>query len=131
MSIAEAYDIPAARQPLVPPSPPRRTMGLFRRMVAMRKNAIDTWGPRSYEEDVIQTRFFGRNSFIVNAPDAIRHVLVDNYENYVRTPAAIRVLQADARRRAADRRGPRLEASAPHAGARRSRRAPWARWSRI
>jgi cytochrome P450 len=92
VSIAEAYDIPAAR-PLVPPSPPRRTMSLFRRIIAMRKNAIDTWGPRSYEEDVIQTRFFGRNNFIVNAPDAIRHVLVDNYENYVRTPAAIRVLK--------------------------------------
>src|SRR4030088_2206992 len=68
-------------------------MNLFWRMVAMRKNAIDTWGPRSYEEDVIQTGFFGRNSFILNAPDAIRHVLVDNYENYVRTPAAIRVLK--------------------------------------
>src|ERR1700716_4251994 len=68
-------------------------MGLFRRMAAMRKNAIDTWGPRSYEEDVIQTGFFGRNSFIPNTPDAIRHVLVDNYENYVRTPAAIRVLK--------------------------------------
>jgi cytochrome P450 len=93
VSIAEAYELPAARSPLIPPSPPRRTMSLFRRMVAMRKNAIDTWGPRSYEEDVIQTRFFGRNSFIVNAPDAIRHILVDNYENYVRTPAAIRVLR--------------------------------------
>jgi unspecific monooxygenase len=68
-------------------------MSLFRRVVAMRKNAIDTWGPRSYEEDVIQTRFFGRNSFILNTPDSIRHVLVDNYENYVRTPAAIRVLK--------------------------------------
>jgi unspecific monooxygenase len=93
VSIAEAYDAPAARQPLVPPSPPRRTMSLFRRMVAMRKNAIDTWGPRSYEEDVIQTRFFGRNSFILNTPESIRHVLVDNYENYVRTPAAVRVLR--------------------------------------
>jgi cytochrome P450 len=93
VSIAEAYEIPAARQPLVPPSPPRRTMGLLRRMAAIRKNVIDTWGPRSYEEDVIQTRFFGRNNFIVNAPDAIRHVLVDNYENYVRMPAAIRVLK--------------------------------------
>ncbi|MEA2976359.1 MAG: hypothetical protein QOF19_1879, partial [Alphaproteobacteria bacterium] len=88
MSIAEAYDIPVARQPLVPPTPPRRTMSLFRRVVAMRKNAIETSGPRSYEEDVIQTGFFGRNSFILNTPDAIRHVLVDNYENYVRTPAA-------------------------------------------
>jgi cytochrome P450 len=93
VSIAEAYHAPVARAPLVPPSPPRRTMNLLRRMVAMRKNAIDTWGPRSYEEDLIQTRFFGRNNFIVNSPDAIRHVLVDNYENYVRTPAAVRVLK--------------------------------------
>jgi unspecific monooxygenase len=93
VSIAEAYDVAAVRQPLVPPSPPRRTMSLLRRLVAMRKNAIDTWGPRSYQEDVIQTGFFGRNSFILNTPDTIRHVLVDNYENYVRTPAAIRVLR--------------------------------------
>src|SRR6195952_1376854 len=93
VSIAEAYAPPVPRHPLVPPSPPRRTRSLFRRMMAMRKNAIDTWGPRSYEEDVIQTRFFGRNNFIVNAPDAIRHVLVDNYENYVRMPVAIRMLK--------------------------------------
>ncbi len=48
------------------------------RMVAMRKSAIGTWGQRAYEEDVIQGRFFGRSSFILNTPDAIRHVLVDN-----------------------------------------------------
>jgi unspecific monooxygenase len=36
---------------------------------------------------------FGRNSFIINTPDAIRHVLVDNHENYTRTPAGIRVLR--------------------------------------
>ena len=37
--------------------------------------------------------FFGRSSFILNTPDAIRHVLVDNYENYTRTPAGFRVLR--------------------------------------
>jgi unspecific monooxygenase len=37
--------------------------------------------------------FFSRSSFILNTPDAIRHVLVDNYENYTRTPAGIRVLR--------------------------------------
>jgi cytochrome P450 len=95
VSIAEAYDIPAARQPLVPPSPPRApsNMGPFGRVAAMRKNAIGSWGQRSYEEDIIQVRFFGRASFVLNTPDSIRHVLVDNYENYVRTPAAIRVLK--------------------------------------
>jgi len=95
MSIAEAYGTPVTRQPLVPPSPPRApdTMTAFGRMMAMRESAIGTWGQRAYEEDIIEGRFFGRGSFILNTPDAIRHVLVDNYENYVRTPAAIRVLR--------------------------------------
>src|ERR1700704_5455795 len=94
MSIAEAYGTPVTRQPLVPPSPSRApdTMTAFGRMMAMRESAIGTWGQRAYEEDIIEGRFFGRGSFILNTPDAIRHVLVDNYENYVRTPAAIRVL---------------------------------------
>jgi cytochrome P450 len=95
MSIAEAYDVPLARAPLVPPSPPRAppTMGPIGRMVAMRTSAIATWGQRAYEEDAIQGRFFGRGSFILNTPDAIRHVLVDNWENYTRTPVGLRVLR--------------------------------------
>src|SRR3954449_9934181 len=95
MSIAEAYDIPAARAPLVPPSPPRAPddMNVFGRMKAIRISPIGMWGQRAYEEDIIQGRFFGRGSFILNAPDAIRHVLVDNYENYTRTPVSFRVLR--------------------------------------
>jgi cytochrome P450 len=95
VSIAEAWDVAVTRQPLVPPSPPRasETMNLFGRMAAMRRSAIETWGQRAYEEDIVQGRFFGRSSFILNTPDAIRHVLVDNYENYTRTPVGIRVLR--------------------------------------
>src|SRR6266436_3639867 len=63
------------------------------RMAAMRVSPIGTWGQRAYEEDIVQGRFLGRASFILNTPDAIRHVLVDNYENYTRTPAGIRVLR--------------------------------------
>ena len=94
MSIAEAYDVPAAR-PLVPPSPPRApdNMSAFGRIAAMRESAISTWGQRAYEEDIVRGRFFGRSSFIVNTPEAIRHVLIDNYENYRRTPAGYRVLR--------------------------------------
>jgi cytochrome P450 len=95
VSIARAYDTPVTRPPLVPPSPPRapEDMSARARMAAMRVSAIGTWGQRAYEEDIIRGRFFGRNSFILNIPDAIRHVLVDNYENYERTPASIRVLR--------------------------------------
>src|SRR5947208_7582776 len=63
------------------------------RMAAMRVSPIGTWGQRAYEEDIIRGRFFGRSSFVLNTPDAIKHVLVDNYENYPRTPAGIRVLR--------------------------------------
>ncbi len=95
MSSAEALDIPAAPMPLVPPSPPRaaENIGPFGRMAAMRKSAIGTWGQRAYEDDIVRGRFFGHASFILNAPDDIRHVLVDNYENYTRTAAGIRVLR--------------------------------------
>ena len=95
MSIAEAWDRPVTRQPLVPPSAPRapETMTFFGRLAAMRESVIGTWGQRAYEEDILQGRFFGHSSFILNTPDAIRHVLVDNYENYTRTPVGFRVLR--------------------------------------
>ncbi len=95
MSIAEAWDMPVKRAPLVPPSPPRApdTMTAFGRLAAMRESPINAWGQRAYEDDIVRGRFFGRSSFILNTPDAIRHVLVDNYENYTRTPAGIRVLR--------------------------------------
>ena len=99
MSIAEALDIQAwdmpTRRPLMPPTPPRAPDGMtaFGRLKAMGENPISTWGNRAYQEDVVRGRFFRRSSFILNTPDAIRHVLVDNYENYIRTPAAIRVLR--------------------------------------
>jgi cytochrome P450 len=95
MSIADAYDMPAARKRLVPPSPPRApdNMTAFGRMRAIRVSPIGSWSQRAYEEDIVRGRFFGRSSFILNNPDAIRHVLVDNYENYTRTPAGIRVLR--------------------------------------
>jgi len=95
VSIAEACDLPVTRAPLVPPSPPRApdNTTAIGRMATMRDSVIATWSQRAYEEDIIQGRFFGHGSFILNTPDAIRHVLVDNYENYSRTPAGMRVLR--------------------------------------
>src|ERR1700748_3877229 len=95
MSIAETYDLPVTQTPLVPPQPPRapETMGALQRMRVMSKSPIETWSQRAYEDDVLHGRFFNRSSFILNRPDAIRHVLVDNYENYTRTPTGFRVLR--------------------------------------
>ena len=95
MSIAEVYDSPVAQKPLVPSTPPRApdNLSTLGRMRLMGVNPIATWGQRAYEEDVIQGQFFGRSSFILNTPDAIKHVLVDNYENYTRTPTGFRLLR--------------------------------------
>ena len=96
MSIAEAWDIPATRRRLVPPHPPRapENMTALERLAMMRESPIGTWGQRAYEDDIIRGRFFLlRASYILNTADAIRHVLVDNYENYSRTPAGLRVLR--------------------------------------
>jgi unspecific monooxygenase len=68
-------------------------MTALERLAAMRESAIGTWGQRAYEEDILRGRFLRHSSFILNTPDAIRHVLVDNYENYTRTPAGFRVLR--------------------------------------
>ena len=88
-------NIASVRRPIVPPAPPRAPddMSFFGRLAVIRRNMIATWGQRAYEEEVIKGRFFLRNSFILNQPDAIRHVLLTNYENYSRTPAGIRMLR--------------------------------------
>src|SRR5258708_4748433 len=95
MSIAEAHDMPVTKPRLVPPHPPRASenMTVLGRIMAIRTNAIGSWGPPAYEQDIVCGRFLGRNSFVLNEPGAIRHVLVDNYENYTRTPFAFRVLR--------------------------------------
>lgn len=88
-------NIASVRRPIIPPTPPRAPddMSFFGRVAVLRQNMIATWGQRAYEEDVIKGRFFLHNSFILNQPDAIRHVLLSNYENYTRTPAGIRMLR--------------------------------------
>lgn len=88
-------NIASVRRPIIPPTPPRASddMSFLGRVAVLRQNMIATWGQRAYEEDVIKGRFFLRNSFILNQPDAIRHVLLNNYENYSRTPAGIRMLR--------------------------------------
>ncbi|MFL5337383.1 MAG: cytochrome P450, partial [Geminicoccaceae bacterium] len=54
---------------------------------------IGTWPRRAYEEAVFERPFFGRRTMLLNAPEAVRHVLVEARERYGRTPATLRLLQ--------------------------------------
>src|SRR5260370_40005654 len=65
------------------------------RMVAgaLRGNALAAFPPEAFEEDFVVQRFLGRQHILLQRPDAIRHVLVDNPTNYMRSPAVLRVLR--------------------------------------
>ncbi len=80
MSIADVLDARAERPTLIPPRPPvaPEKLSTLGRLSLIRKNPIAVWGQRAYEDDIIQAPFFGRSSFILNTPAAIRHVLVEN-----------------------------------------------------
>src|SRR5438067_2706946 len=58
----------------------------------MRKNVLAAFSERAFEEEVLSRRLFGRVQLTLNRPEAIRHVLIDNAENYARTRATIRLL---------------------------------------
>jgi cytochrome P450 len=60
---------------------------------ALRENALLAFPPAAFEEDVIVRSFLGRQQIILNRPQAIHHILVENPDNYRRTPATIRMLR--------------------------------------
>jgi cytochrome P450 len=79
----------------VPPHPPLpgQELSFFGFLRAVRTNALTMWTEAAYQEDVVVRRFLGRSQMLLNAPDAIHRVLVDNPANYRRSPASIRVLR--------------------------------------
>lgn len=83
------------REPVVPPAPRPATavLPLWRTLSQLRRNALSTWGEPAYELEIVGRPFLGRMSFLVNHPDAVRRVLVENAGNYGRTPATIRILR--------------------------------------
>ncbi|MFL5182054.1 MAG: cytochrome P450 [Microvirga sp.] len=85
----------AGSKRLVPPAPEPApdVVGPFELARRMRTNGVTVYARPAYEEEVLRRSFFGRASLVLNAPDAIRHVLVDNHEAYTRTNATLRILR--------------------------------------
>jgi len=79
----------------VPPRPPMPSAPLpfFAFLRAVRTNALEIWAEPAYEEAVLSRRFLGRTNMLINAPEAIHRVLVDNPGNYRRSPASVRILR--------------------------------------
>lgn len=75
------------------PEPPPADLPWYRLISAFRTNALGSWPARAYDEKLLKRRFLGRTSLLLNAPDAIRQILVDEHSRFSRTPATIRILR--------------------------------------
>jgi cytochrome P450 len=77
-------DLTTTQPPLRPPAPEPRTrplgpLGLYR---ALRTNAITAWRAEAYEEPYIADRNMLGGYVLLNDPELIRRVLVENAANY-------------------------------------------------
>ena len=86
--------VAAKSRPLIPPKPEPAPdhMGALDLARRVRTNGLTVYAPAAYEEEILRRSFFGRSSFLLNSPEAIRHVLVDHHDDYGRLNATIRVL---------------------------------------
>ena len=60
---------------------------------ALRGDALGAFPSEAFEQEVVVHRLLGRSQFIINRPEAIRHILVENAGNYARPAPTIRVLR--------------------------------------
>ncbi len=79
-------------RPPLPPRPARSPQGLGL-LRALRTNVLDLWPDAAYESEVLEQSFFGRKLILLNSPEAIRHVLIENDINYGRSPIRMRILR--------------------------------------
>lgn len=60
---------------------------------ALRGNALAAFPREAFDEEIVICSFLGRRHVLLQCPEAIRHVLVENPQNYARIPAVRRVLR--------------------------------------
>jgi cytochrome P450 len=80
---------------VVPPhrAPPERELPIPAYLRSIRDNSLRGFPKRAFEEPVTRRGLLGRASFILNDPEAIRRVLVENQANYARTTGTTRILR--------------------------------------
>jgi len=75
-----------------PPRPHKRPPALVRAL-RLRRNAISAWSDDAYREDLIESRMLFRRMLIANCPAAVKHVLLDRADNYVKSFIARQLLK--------------------------------------
>ena len=76
-------------QPLILATPQAPAGALSGRVIAkaLRDNALLAFPPEAFEEDVVHRSFLGVSRLFSIGPWGIHHILIDNPDNYRRSPA--------------------------------------------
>jgi hypothetical protein len=69
----------------------RRRTNLRQSLRAMRDNAWTAYPPEDFSADIIAQRILWRRLFVINEPEGIRHILLDNAANYTKSEVGRRV----------------------------------------
>lgn len=92
---AAVIDLPGVTRRFRPPAPipHAERMSPLQLILAIRRNPVEAWGVWHFEEPYVQARtpLLG-DTIVVNDPAMLRHVLVDNVQNYPKSGIARRVL---------------------------------------
>src|SRR5580692_12176624 len=78
---------------LAMPSRPEGRLTFWRFLRVVRDNTLATYPPEPFDEDIIAQRLLWRRRFIINEPNAVRHVLLDNAANYTKSELTRRLLE--------------------------------------
>ncbi len=89
MSAIDTGELPL----LAIPQPPAGRSNLRRSLRAMRENALTAYTPEDFSADIIAQRILWRRMFIINEPNAIRHIVLDNAANYTKSEVGRRLLE--------------------------------------
>jgi cytochrome P450 len=71
----------------------RRRANLWQSIRSMRDNASIAYAPEDFSADIIAQRILWRRMFVINQPEAIRHILLDNAANYTKSEVGRRLLE--------------------------------------
>ena len=83
--IAQTYCPPAPRAP-------EERLRLFRLLATLKRNPLECWSAEFFRELIARVRLPFTDAFLVHDPAAIKHVLVDNADNYRKDPIQRRIL---------------------------------------
>lgn len=90
---ALAIETPSTRFVPPAPTPPLHDLSLLRVVLMLRRNILQVWPERAYDEVLLHRRFLGIDCFLVNDPAAIRRVLAERTDNFTRAVTTLRVLR--------------------------------------